>query len=70
MNAARQAAVNAPHFIQKYGFDSQTAGSECWETATFNDANGNPTTSTVLDHGFRVLNDDVILTDADYDWPL
>ncbi|OKL55832.1 hypothetical protein UA08_08920 [Talaromyces atroroseus] len=71
MDANRIAGSNVPpHFVQHYGFDSQTVGSECWATATFNDPSGNPVVSTVTDHGFRVLNGDPMITSANYDWPL
>ncbi|RDW92668.1 hypothetical protein BP5796_02062 [Coleophoma crateriformis] len=71
MDAVRSAgSTAAPHFVQYYGFDSQTAGSECWATASFNDPSGNPVISTVADHGFRVLNNDPMITNAAYNWPL
>lgn len=71
MDAVRAAgATAAPHFIQAYGFDSQTAGSECWATASFNDPSGNLVISTVTDHGFRALDSDPMITSAAFNWPL
>ncbi|KAJ6088215.1 CAZyme family GH18, partial [Penicillium sp. IBT 16267x] len=46
------------HFIDAYGFDEQTAGSLCWATYTYTEQPGTISTSTPIDHGFRVLDDD------------
>lgn len=54
------------HFLGKYGFDSQTAGSICCATADM----GKGVTSTVSDHGFRALNNDPLFTNRAYSWPL
>ncbi|KAF2008423.1 glycoside hydrolase family 18 protein [Aaosphaeria arxii CBS 175.79] len=54
-----------PHFIQRYGFDSQTPGAECW--ATYNDPNSGNNPTAVLDHGFRALPNDPMF--RRYNWP-
>ncbi|KAL4770196.1 hypothetical protein BDW60DRAFT_224434 [Aspergillus nidulans var. acristatus] len=47
-----------PHFIQAYGFDSQTGGVECFPTYTYSENGGSRVTKTLADHGFRALEDD------------
>ncbi|RAK98436.1 glycoside hydrolase [Aspergillus ibericus CBS 121593] len=61
------ARIDGQHFIQKYGFDSQTPGSECWAGYTYmqNDVR---VVRTVRDHGFRVHPNDPIFADP-YNWP-
>jgi hypothetical protein len=46
--------------LNAYGFDSQTPGSLCFATFTYAPFGGNRLqgTSTVTDHGFRVLDND------------
>lgn len=46
--------------MEAYGFDSQTQNSLCFATFTYYPWAGNrpAATSTVTDHGFRVLDDD------------
>ena len=64
--ASRAAARSTgSHFVQKYGFDSQTVGSMCW--ATYYDK-VQSTDVTIRDHGFRVLPDDPMF--AQKNWPI
>lgn len=49
-NGDGRGQANGQHFIQAYGFDSQTQNSECWATYT-KGANG--AARTVTDQGFR-----------------
>ncbi|KAJ5779984.1 glycoside hydrolase, partial [Penicillium paradoxum] len=57
------AMVNANHFIERYGFDSQTSNSECFATYK---VNGRSTTAS--DQGFRALPDDPMYAHP-FDWP-
>ncbi|KAJ5921194.1 CAZyme family GH18 [Penicillium verhagenii] len=66
--AAGRGSGSGKHFIDAYGFDDQTAGSSCWATYTYTDSPGVISTSTVVDHGFRVLDDDPMYGNA-YGWP-
>ncbi|GFF22195.1 hypothetical protein IFM61606_08328, partial [Aspergillus udagawae] len=50
--------ASGKHFIDAYGFDEQTANSLCWATYTYTAQPGTISTSTPVDHGFRVLDDD------------
>ncbi|KFZ18962.1 hypothetical protein V501_00864 [Pseudogymnoascus sp. VKM F-4519 (FW-2642)] len=62
-------AGSRKHFIDAYGFDEQTANSLCWATYTYTDQPpGTIATSTPVDHGFRVLDDDPMYGNA-YGWP-
>lgn len=64
----RLGANNAfPHFIQKYGFDSQTVNSLCWATYQY-PSNGQQAIMTASDHGFRALPNDPLF--RYYGWPL
>ncbi|WYZ36481.1 hypothetical protein EsH8_XV_000034 [Colletotrichum jinshuiense] len=56
-------------FLNAYGFDSQTQNSLCFATFTWAPFPGNRPqgTSTVTDHGFRVLDDDPMYGRA-YGW--
>ncbi|GFP59293.1 chitotriosidase-1 [Trichoderma asperellum] len=56
-----------PHFIQKYGFDSQTVNSLCWATYQYPAANGQQAIMTASDHGFRALPNDPMY--RAYGWP-
>ncbi|KAJ5424840.1 glycoside hydrolase [Penicillium cf. griseofulvum] len=55
------------HYVQHYGWDSQTPGSECWATYIWTSGvlSG---TSTVSDNGFRGLPDDPMYNNV-YKWP-
>ncbi|KAJ5986725.1 CAZyme family GH18 [Penicillium sp. IBT 35674x] len=66
--AAGRGSGSGEHFIDAYGFDDQTADSSCWATCTYIGSPGVTSTSTVVDHGFRVLDDDPMYGDA-YGWP-
>ncbi|KAM0470857.1 hypothetical protein ACHAPX_009731 [Trichoderma viride] len=55
-----------PHFIQKYGFDSQTVNSLCWATYQYPDLNGQQRIRTASDQGFRVLPNDPLY--RSYGW--
>ncbi|KAJ6037676.1 Glycoside hydrolase superfamily [Penicillium canescens] len=55
---AGRGSGSGQHFIDAYGFDEQTVNSLCWATYTYTDQPGVISTSTVTDHGFRVLDDD------------
>ncbi|KAH8665151.1 hypothetical protein BGZ60DRAFT_470789 [Tricladium varicosporioides] len=46
------------HFINAYGFDSQTPGALCFATYTYTGADNKVSNTMVEDHGFRVLLDD------------
>ncbi|KAK7962737.1 uncharacterized protein PG986_003562 [Apiospora aurea] len=59
----RQANRNGQHFIEAYGFNSQTPQSLCW--ATYRGSNQQLT--TIADHGFRALVDDPMF-DRQYRW--
>lgn len=64
--ASRAAArSDGVHFVQKYGFDSQTVGSMCW--ATYYDEVQSQDV-TIHDHGFRVLPDDPMF--GVNNWPI
>ncbi|KAF2819761.1 glycoside hydrolase [Ophiobolus disseminans] len=56
------ARTDGSHFVQAYGFDSQTAGAECWATYVLAGAS-----ITVKDHGLRVLSNDPVYTV--FNWP-
>lgn len=58
MLPAGRGSGSGKHFIDAYGFDEQTAGSLCWATYTYTEQPGTISTSTPVDHGFRVLDDD------------
>ncbi|KAF2850135.1 glycoside hydrolase family 18 protein [Plenodomus tracheiphilus IPT5] len=67
----RNARTDGNHFIKAYGFDSQTPGSECWATHTYNQLpQGFLATNTISDHGFRALNDDPMFSVYNWDWQL
>ncbi|KAK8067767.1 glycoside hydrolase family 18 protein [Apiospora saccharicola] len=59
---------NGKHFLNAYGFDSQTPNSACFATYKYNQQGGTEATSTPVDHGFRVLDDDPMYGQA-YGWP-
>jgi hypothetical protein len=63
--AVVRARTDSSHFVQKYGFDSQTPGAECWATYSHSVDHNDV---TVLDHGFRALPDDPMF--AVKNWPL
>ncbi|PYI16224.1 glycoside hydrolase [Aspergillus violaceofuscus CBS 115571] len=63
-NAAR---TDGQHFIQKYGFDSQVPGGECWAGFTYMSDNVK-VYRTVRDHGFRVHPEDPLFKEP-YNWP-
>ncbi|CRG92683.1 hypothetical protein PISL3812_09747 [Talaromyces islandicus] len=46
------------HSIYAYSFDEQAANSLFWATYTYTEQSGTTSTSTPVDHGFRVLDDD------------
>jgi hypothetical protein len=46
------------HFLNAYGFDSQTPGAECFASYSYTLQGGNVDNTMVTDHGFRVLDDD------------
>ncbi|KAK4870248.1 hypothetical protein LT330_005302 [Penicillium expansum] len=65
---AGRGSGSGKHFIDAYGFDEQTVNSLCWATYTYTAQPGVILTSTVADHGFRVLDDDPMYGNA-YGWP-
>ncbi|KAJ5901541.1 CAZyme family GH18 [Penicillium taxi] len=65
---AGRGSGNAKHFIDAYGFDDQTANSLFWAIYTYTDQGGVISTSTPVDHGFRVLDDGPMYGNA-YGWP-
>ncbi|KFY85211.1 hypothetical protein V498_07750 [Pseudogymnoascus sp. VKM F-4517 (FW-2822)] len=66
---AGRGSGSGKRFIDAYGFDEQTANSLCWATYTYTDQlPGTIATSTPVDHGFRVLDDDPMYGNA-YGWP-
>jgi hypothetical protein len=61
------AKTDGKHFVYAYGFEPMTAGSLCFATYTFS-SNKQNWQSTVIDHGFRALNDDPMFS-APYNYP-
>lgn len=45
------------HFLDAFGFDSQTSNSECFASFSYT-LPGSVETTMIVDHGFRVLDDD------------
>ncbi|KAI1105614.1 hypothetical protein F4804DRAFT_341082 [Jackrogersella minutella] len=64
------------HFIDAFGFDAQTPHSLCFASYTYTVGHGTTTSETkvttsntmIIDHGFRVLEDDPMYGTA-YKWP-
>lgn len=56
------------HFLDAYGFNSQTPGSECFASHSFTEQNGNVDNTMVTDHGFRVLDDDPHVSSCQWWW--
>ncbi|KAI1454308.1 hypothetical protein F4805DRAFT_469461 [Annulohypoxylon moriforme] len=66
--AGSRGSGSGKHFIDAYGFDSQTPGSLCFASFTFTEAVGTVTNTMIVDHGFRALDDDPMFGNA-YGWP-
>ncbi|KAK4033108.1 hypothetical protein C8A01DRAFT_40430 [Parachaetomium inaequale] len=56
------------HFINAFGFDSQTPNSLCFASYTYTEAPGTIRNTMITDHGFRVLDDDPMYGGI-YRWP-
>ncbi|GAB7352155.1 hypothetical protein MBLNU459_g2641t2 [Dothideomycetes sp. NU459] len=63
------AASGGSHFIQKYGFNSQTANSECYASFSYVNAANKRANTMIADHGFRALPDDPMFGKP-YNWPV